>query len=416
MLQGVWFFLRGAADDHSDKDFSDFQNADLTLVVRLFGLLKLVVSKFGQSEGQPTLLLFARELRDQLTEAASMKAALKEWIRQAEGEMGLAAITVSRANTRQGRAILEASLMMTVRRYSKQLQGQPLQYQVDSCLYFDQIAAPTGSRSVDKPPLSLALPETQDQLGVVCPWKQVPQRADQFLAVATDLLGHSLKQELGYGAYKLTIEMFLPVDYMGAAVDRWPRASGRNLLGQDYSVIVRFGDRIDDDERYNEVCLTWDKLQALLQSSEGMVALHKHIEAPLDLNQYTSWRQLEAKLKQKLGLKLCCGLPKSEADKKGLFEAMLYGDIPVAVWTRSVDVVDSDSNPPRLLELDQVLAPYLTVECLQNPTRLSEKLKWVRQQAWSEASDARHGRCLGDHIAFLLDNPDRLPFFPPLAS
>ncbi|MEL7316886.1 MAG: hypothetical protein AAFN08_18400, partial [Cyanobacteria bacterium J06559_3] len=408
----------GAADDASDRDFADFQNENLTLVVRLFGLLKLILANFGQVNGQPTLLLLAREFRDQLAAASPMKTALERWIQRAEEELGLASVreTSSRSMGRRNRAVLEASLMITVRRYSKQTQGQPLQYQVDACLDFGQITGATGPRLIDKPPLSLALPEAQDRLGIVCPWKQVPQRAEQFLAAATDLLGHSLKQELDYGSYQLTIELFLPVDFLGEAVDCWPRTSGRNTLGYDYGVIVRFVDRIDDDERYNEVCLTWDKLQELLQSPEGIAALPQHIEVPTDFKDYASWRQLEAKLKQKLGLKLCCGLPTSEDDQKGLFEAILYGDIPVAVWTRSADVVDSETNPPAPLNLSQALTPYLMGECFRHPTVLGERLKHVRQQAVSEVSDVRQGRCLGNHIAFLLDNPDRLPILPPLAS
>lgn len=308
--------------------------------------------------------------------------------------------------------------MITVRLYSKQQPGKPLQYQVKGYLYFDQIAGLTPPRLVPRPPLELSLPEAQAQLGIVCPWTQVPERTNQFLEVAIDQIKDQLKQELGYRAYRLTVEVFLPLDYMGVDIDQWPRFSSarQEPIGKDFGVIVRFCDRIDDDERYNAICLTWEKLQTLLQSPGGLGALQRHFESPADLTQYTSWRQLETKLKQKLGLKLCCGLPESAADQKGLFEAILYGDVPVAVWTRSADIIDINSDTDQPLHPSESLTSFLTVECFHNPTSLSENLKRFRQEAWAEGSTARKGRCLGDHVAFLLDNPDRLPPLSPLAS
>ena len=413
---GLTVLPTGATDDPSDKDFTDFRHENLTLAVRLYGFFKLALTKFSQFEGKPTLLQFAYELCDQLADDSLFRAPLESWIQRAETEVAPAptALRRSRLTTRQGN--LEASLMITVRLYSKQKPNQPLQYQVDACLYFDQISGRPSPHILDRPPLSLPLPDTQEKLGVVCTWKQIPERVEQFLGVATSLLAHQLKRELGYGAFKLTIELFLPVEQMGVAVDQWPKKPRNTPVGQEYGVLVRFCDRLTDDERWNEIYLAWEKLQALLQTPQGVVALSQHIEAPPDLNQYASWRHLEAKLKQKLGLKLCCGLPASEADKKGLFEAMLYGDIPIAVWTRSADIVDAEVTPAQAVELPQALSDFLAVEYCQNPTILAEKLKAVRQQTWLDKSDERYGRCLGNHIAFLLDNPDRSPLLPALAS
>jgi hypothetical protein len=402
---------QGAADDSLDKDFNDFQDDKLSLTIRFYGFLKLALRKFALTKNQqPRLLIFARELRDQLPDSAAAKTFLADWVQQVELEVAPPTRPVpARMRLRDKRGTLETSLMVTVRRCAKQQEGQPLQYQVEGWLYFDQISGLDTPKVSPKPLLCLTLPEAQGQRGVVCTWKQLPECVDDFLKEANSQLAHQVKQELGYRAYNLTVEMFLPVNYMGEAIDQWPRAPRATPLGQDYGVIVRFCDRIDNDERLNQIYLAWDELQEVLQSSEEEAALHHHIEAPATLELYSSWQELERKLKSKLGLKLCCGLPATEADQKGLFEAILFGDIPVAVWSRSPNVVDSDSNPATPVDLPQALTPYFDMDCFQQPARLAKKLKTDRQKICPDRTDERYGRCLGDHIACLLDNPDRLP-------
>lgn len=414
---GLAVLPSGASDDRLDPDLTDFKDEQLVRAIRLCGFLKLAIVKFSKVKEQPTLLLFARELHSALAAASPAKAPLFQWIQQAAAECGFAAQRpLAHPSLQTKRGTLEVSLMITVRRYSKQLPGKPLRYQVNGCLYFDRIVGHPLSLSVP-PAQELTLPkEAQGQLGVMCPWKQVPKRTEQFLEEATYLLTHQLKRELGYQAHKLTVEMFLPVNYMGVAVDQWPRSSRQVPLGKDYGLIVRCCDRLDDDERYNEICLAWSELQEILQLPNGINQLHDRIESPNDFSQYPTWKTLEAKLKQKLGLKWCCGLPDSEADQKRLFEAILYGDIPVAVWTRSADILDVDSNPLQPLDLSNALVPFLEAECFHNPVILSKKLKEVRSPAWAEESEEKKGRCLGDHIAFLLDNPNRLPLHSPFAS
>lgn len=408
----------GASENPDDMDFKDFSNDELLPVMRLYGFLRLALAKFTRRKDQPpTLLLFARELHQAVEEPA--KTPLFQWIQRVEAECQISAepaFPQLGTSMKQGR--LEVSLMVTVRRYSKQLPNQPLKYQVDGCLYFDQIVGRPSLGEPPKPPLALSLPDAPDQLGVVCPWEQVAERTDQFLSVAIGQLNNQVKQDLHYKDYRLSVELFLPLDYMGAEVDRWPRAPRQEPLGQGYGVIVRFCDRISDDERLNELFLVWDALQELLQSPNGDIDLHGQFESPSHWGEYANWRNLEAKLKQKIGIKLCCGLPESSPDQKGLFEAILYGDVPIAVWTRSTDLVEPDpeSGEPRAVEISRALDTFLTVERFRQPVTLSEELKRVRQDALSEGGEGIKGRCLGDHISFLLDNPDRLPLFPQLGS
>lgn len=406
----------GVEDDPSDKDWADFKNSDLNLTLRLFGFLKLAIGQFPLKDQQPTLVLFAQELLEVLPEDVPLKPRLAQWLQQAPPPIRSSPGAVSNV-TKQG--TLETSLMITVRPFVQQKPAEQDQYLVEGWLYFDQISGLSEPKPSPYPLTSLSLPEAPDKLGIRCTWPELRERVDDFLQEARNQLSSSIQTELRYRRYDLTLEMFLPVGYMAEPIDQWPRASRPTArLGEDYGVIVRFCDRIDDDERQNKIVAEWDRLISLLDRPEELPALlpDEHIEEPETLATYRSWKELERKLKKKLGLKLCCGLPDLEADQKGLFEAMLYGDIPIAVWVRNPDIVVYDSDPAQPVDLPQALRAYFDRDCWQHPTRLVASLMEQRQSYHGEESDGRYGRCLGDQIAYLLDNPDRLPLPDQLGS
>lgn len=411
----------GASDDTKDMDWADFNNKKLTPVISFYGFLKLALTEFPQREGLPTLLLFARELAQSLPEHPSLQKDLSEWIQQVETECGISSqpSPVQQSILRQT-GTLEVALMITVRLYSKQQQGKALRYQVDSYLHFDQITGSIPPQLEPRPPLKLSLTDPDSQPNVVCHWEQVPGYTDKFLQVAKEQLNHRLKRELAYKNYKLTVEFFLPIKYMGADVDQWPiSSSSREIpIGTVYGVIVRFCDRIDDDERYNLTSIAWEQLQTVLKTVSSDELLSLYFETPTDLSQYSSWRQLEVNLKQKLGLKLCCGLPESDAVQKGLFEAILFGDIPIAVWTRENGIVErnSDSGEVNPINISEALTPLLAGEYFNNPANLAEQLKRIRLLAWAEESEMTQGRCLGHQVSLMLDNPYRSPLLPQLSS
>ena len=399
----------GAGDDSLDVDFSDFKTAEFSPALRLYGVLRLVLTKFVNGpRGQSTLLLFAQSLLTQLPDNSNAKGPLTEWLQATN--VDTASVPVA-----QPIGTLEVSLMVIVRS-QKTSADQPNVYKVNGYLYFDRICG--REQDTNKPPkplLELSLPEFPNQLGVECAWQAVESYTDKFVCEARQQLSNQLKQELNYRKYQLNIELFLPLERMGAPVDQWmcSALSRETPLGRDYGVIVRFQQYVDDPVLLDELLDPWDKLQDYLKAG----TLHQHIEAPESLSDYKTWHQLETELRKKLVFKLCCGLPAAAKDQKGLFEAILYGYTPLAVWTRCGDWVDPDSDADTGQDLDvsDPLADFLATDCLQNPAILAQKLKDVRDQAWSADSEKK-SQCLGAHLAFLLDNPDRLPILPLLAS
>lgn len=402
----------GADDNPDDREISDFRNEELVPVLRLYGLLKLFLTKFlVDKDGQPRIILFAHRLCESLRNTSPAKAPLTEWLQQVAPQLPSAPAD---NQPKVPRGVLEVSLMVTVRKPSTTAPKKSRPYEVKGYLYFDQITGQPDTIFRPRPLEEILLSSTKEQIETTCSWQQIPNRIDQLLTQANEQLRGPIKEELNYRFPAITVELFLPVEHLGSDVDQWPRPDNQ-ILGNQYGVIVRFYERIDNAERQFALYETWDELQDHLSQPDGMATLPQRIEAPADLSQYASWQQLTATLKQKLGFKLCCGLPSSDADKKELFEAILYGDVPVAVWTRSADiVVTADDDQP--LTLTQALDPFLCKQCVTHPTTLARQLRTVRQQAQAESSSQKKGRCLGDHMAFLLDNPERLPIPYPLSS
>lgn len=230
----------------------------------------------------------------------------------------------------------------------------------------------------------LDLDETQK--GASCQIEDVPQVLNQFLNQALRYLSGQ--------RYELTIEVFLPLDHLGADVDAWELADlffedDTYLLGTKYAVVVRSQERLDPRylaSRLNQWYANWDRVKMRLSSVPGQ-------DDFAHLNQMDScnWKQLVKKLKQKLGLKLTCGLV--EEQKKDLFTCFLKAALPIAIWPR-LDVPEIDQGA----EINHLVASGPLLKLL---TAVRQK----REEAdYADCPDSH----LGSHLAVLWENPHRL--------
>jgi hypothetical protein len=224
------------------------------------------------------------------------------------------------------------------------------------------------------------------QKGASCKIEAVPQVLNQFLNKAL--------QYLRGRRYELTIEAFLPLDYLGAAVDAWELADlffedDTYLLGTKYSVVVRSQERLDPRylaSRLNQWYTNWDRVKMRLSSVPGQDDFEH-------LNQMDAcnWKLLVKQLNQKLGLKLTCGLV--EDQKRDLFTCLLKAALPIAIWPR-LDVPEID----QVNEIEQLLesGPLL---------KLLAAVRQKREEADCVDYPASH---LGSHLAVLWEDPYRL--------
>jgi hypothetical protein len=232
--------------------------------------------------------------------------------------------------------------------------------------------------------LPLDIDETQK--GVSCQIDSVPQVLNQFLDKAL--------QHLAGQRYELTIEFFLPLEYLCADVDTWELndlffEDETYLLGAKYPVIVRSQERLDPRylaSRLNQWYANWDRVKSHLSLVPGKDDFEhlSHIDT-------CNWKQLVKSLKQKLGLKLTCGL--TEAYQEELFTCILKAASPIAIWPR-IDVPEIDQKS----EIDQLVTsvPLLKI------------LKAIRQKREEADCTDRPDTHLGSHLGILWEDPHRL--------
>jgi hypothetical protein len=225
----------------------------------------------------------------------------------------------------------------------------------------------------------------EDKKGTSCTLLEVPEKLDQFLNESLRLLRGK--------RYDLSIEIFLPVDYLCTEIDKWkliaPDLGTEYLVGSEYRVVVRSSERLGQKylhTRWNTWWDNWERLQQFWHQAPS-VSDFEHLSS-LDA---CNWKRFANNLTQKLGLKLTCGL--IEGQQKELFTHVLMAAAPIAIWIRC-DLPHLDS----VAELDDLLGMGPLLD-------LVKKVKERRTDAWMADCPEDH---LGSHLALMWEDPNRL--------
>jgi uncharacterized protein (UPF0147 family) len=222
--------------------------------------------------------------------------------------------------------------------------------------------------------------------GAACQLGEIPAVLDQFLNLS---LNHLTGQR-----YDLTIEIFLPLDYLCTGVDGWKLTDSffeddSYVIGTKYRVIVRSHERLEPKylaSRLNQWYANWDRVKACGHTVPNGSDF-EHLNTLEDCN----WKRVANNLTQKLGLKLTCGL--IETHKKDLFTAILKAASPIALWARC-----NCAHWDQVAEMDELL--------LAGPLMALSEMVWKKRQDADLADQpANH---LGSHLALLWEDPYRL--------
>nr|WP_243147556.1 hypothetical protein [Scytonema sp. UIC 10036] len=206
-------------------------------------------------------------------------------------------------------------------------------------------------------------------------------------------------------SYDLTIEFFLPYEYLATTVEQWKVREGSSRwqklkeIGKKHRVVVRSLDRLEDSDLLNRLVKTWQEAEIFLQKNPSEEDIQAKIEN-LDCLVGCNWDNLTRRLEslQKMTLKLPCVMSGCEASSKPthlsrLFESGLLGGTPIIFWSRRCNL--SGSNV--FSEMDRLLK----AEMLSNLDLFLEEVMKIRKAA----PDAQH---LGSNLAILCDEPKRL--------
>ncbi|MGI0495281.1 hypothetical protein ACN4EG_26170 [Alkalinema pantanalense CENA528] len=227
----------------------------------------------------------------------------------------------------------------------------------------------------------------EEQKGVACKLEDVPKLIEQFVNLTLNRLCSEQR-------YSLTIEFFLPKEYLCTNIDSWQLTNSyfedeSYTVGTQYPVVIRSCERLEFRylETYrNQWCDNWDRVKSCWHEIPN-VCDFEHLSELENCN----WKRVINNLTEKLGLKLTCGLV--EAHKKELFKSILKASTPIAIWARC-----NYSHWNQVSEIDELL--------LEGPLlELSEIIRKKRITADCEDRPEEH---LGYHLALLWEDPYRL--------
>lgn len=396
---------------HRPQQVLDIGNEDLETAVRWLIVLGLLLKDYRQkADGIPYIVEFVTCLQSQAKLKQIAHQALANWFEQVERCYGSPRLSHPKETLKKKVSKLQGHLLLVVRIpiTPAPVEVQNTTFWVNRLICIETVHEDglTHSQLVPPQEADLSVDNAQaSQRGVSCTLKQIEESLLQWVREAETKLGN--EAEKLDCPYDLTVEFFLPYEYLAEAVDRWKvqfgpvRLKKLESIGKKHQVVVRSLDRLEDSDLFNRLVKTWQKAEQLLQSNPSEKEIKAEIEQ-LDCLVTCNWDELERRLalSQRIALKLTCAMPTcttrgSTTDALGqLFLSILEGGTPIALWSRQCNL--SSSNV-----VSQMMEQLLTLEMLCNSDKLLEQVKLAR----IAASNDQHP---GAHLAILCDEPQRL--------
>lgn len=226
----------------------------------------------------------------------------------------------------------------------------------------------------------------QRRSGAGCEPLSIPQQALSFEQISA-LLKSFLEQCSRYSPSKLVFEIFLPLELLNQAVDRWELDDEFGFsvpIGCEYEVLVRSYERLAPNYR-----LYWKHWQTKWQALKNHSGSACCAFASGDCEDLSD---LFVKLSAQeiVGLKLTRA--PEHTGKGSVFALLLRTATPIALWLRS-SLAELDCQA----EMEQVLGCGI----LQLPARVKDS----RLKAFPLPT----GHHIGHHLSLLWENPERLP-------
>jgi hypothetical protein len=168
---------------------------------------------------------------------------------------------------------------------------------------------------------------------------------------------------------------------------------------------VRSYDRVIKPQLRNDFAKAWSWRKEWLAQNPEPTALDERIchLTEIDCIRMGTFRET---LKEKIGIKITCPLPESEAEMLKFLQAMLESGISMGTWTRSREQLTAHSA----VEVNQCWSSDLIL----NHGEFLERVRGIRAFAFDEQeSPEQHW---GGHLTVLWDDLERMPVLEPLHS
>ncbi|NJM62736.1 MAG: hypothetical protein HC849_25130 [Oscillatoriales cyanobacterium RU_3_3] len=378
--------IQPAIEIHCPEEVKYLTESELSNWFKCFTILKLLLEEYPICEKEPSVLIFVKDLSENENLEDAIKKQLDEWLNNIDPNFK------PRASNTSGTRELQAYLMIAINPEKK---NQVRAIATILCI------SPTGKQKE----ISVHLNPQSNERGVLCTRKKLPNIIEQFIQKSISNVLQTPENLLGCVCYDLTVELFLPVDYLCEPVDLWNIQDDFDnsvRLGCQHRLVVRSYDRAVKPGLKNEFSRSWHSAKEFLENQPDARLLQNKIQH-LDRIECDRLMLLQEELKQKIGLKIICALPESEREMMKFLQAMLMSGIPIAFWTRCPELTPC--------EVDAGIKEFLTAQLLLNPCELLKKVKTERESAFCCETPEKHW---ASHLSVLWDNWERMPTLEPL--
>ncbi len=211
-----------------------------------------------------------------------------------------------------------------------------------------------------------------------------------------ELIATAIKQ---LPTHNLTIELFVPFDYLGEPFELCEIPSRRRTimrpLGSRYRFTVHCLDRYEEKELFNEHEIRWIKIKEEIKQDKKCDYL-KSIE------KVKNWDTLSTKWKRDnfYAINIIDKLPKNNQEE--YFDAFLSSGVPISLW------LWNNCLNLEIIRVEEQFKELLNIEDFQDLSTIFDRIYRLREDACNEGDRAEEH--LGYHLGFICDRLDPIPY------
>lgn len=227
--------------------------------------------------------------------------------------------------------------------------------------------------------------------------------------------------------YNLTIELFVPSDYLGKPFElleisvnkaKRKRAKEKNqstaLVGK-YQFTIRCLERYENKSLYNEHLKVWNAIQSFFEKEKSEIIVKNRCESLRLLNQKLNFKKLCTKWNENYfyAINIIDGSLLNEEEDSGndYFYNFVDSGVPISLWSRSYPdkLYDIDGKNHTVETVEGKFKEILHIKSFEDLSQIFQRIHKLRKDAYDEEGDEAK-KYLGYHLGFICDRPDLIPY------
>ena len=399
-------FIQSICKELLREDIKDIER-EILKIEKLVDLKRLLLESYPTHKNNDTLTIleFAERLIKEKGIAEEQKDEIKEWLKETakEKNINLPILPEETESTVQQSETLNSHLLISIIENTDLSEN----FSLEAELVFDYQEGKTDYKSKII---------TFDQEGINA---ISPEDIKSYVLTLIDRAIDELSPP-----YNLTIELFVPSDYLGKTFELLEiskRKRRRALdsqyqsttLGAKYKFVVRCLERYEEKDLFNDHWKVWKRIKAFLEKKKCEQLLETiKCDYLILLNQEHNWNKLCTKWQENnfYSINVIDELSDDEKDEDLLyFYKFVDSGVPIALWTRKHpnNLCHFDGNNYTIDTIKGKFREILQVNSINDLTEIVKRIYEERKKAHDEGDKAEI--YLGYNLGFIFDNPDLIP-------